>query len=64
MSRRSATVAATACTTPPVIGKERRQVFDLPAIELTVIEHQAQRRVCGCGVVTTVVFPAQASAPT
>jgi transposase len=47
-----------------VIGTERRQVFDLPPIGLTVIEHQAQRRACGCGVVTTATFPAQATAPT
>ena len=46
-----------------VIGTERRQVFDLAPIELTVIEHQAQRRTCGCGVVTTAVFPAEATAP-
>jgi len=48
----------------PVVGQERRQVFDLPPIELTVVEHQAQRRACGCGMVTTAAFPAQATAPT
>jgi transposase len=47
-----------------VIGRERRQVFDLPPIELTVIEHQAERRACGCGVVTTAAFPVEATAPT
>ncbi len=47
-----------------MIGRERRQVFDLPPIELTVIEHQAERRACGCGVVTTATFPVQATAPT
>ena len=47
-----------------VVGQERRQVFDLPAIELMVIEHLAQRRAGGCGVVTTAAFPAQATAPT
>ena len=47
-----------------VVGQERRQVFDLPPIELTVIERQAQRRECGCGVVTTATFPAEATAPT
>jgi len=46
-----------------VVGQERRQVFDLPPIELTVIEHQAERRECGCGTVTTAAFPAEASAP-
>jgi transposase len=48
----------------PVVGTERRQVFDLPPIELEVIEHRAQRRACGCGAVTTAAFPAEASAPT
>ncbi len=47
-----------------VVGQERRQVFDLPPIELTVIEHRAQRRACGCGTVTTAAFPAEATAPT
>ena len=31
---------------------------------MEVIEHRAQRRVCGCGVATTAAFPAEASAPT
>lgn len=48
----------------PVVGEERRQVFDLPPIEVVVIEHRAQRRVCDCGAITTAAFPAQAVAPT
>jgi len=48
----------------PVVGQERRQVFDLPPIYLTVIEHQAQRRECRCGTVTIAAFPAEATAPT
>jgi len=48
----------------PVVGTERRQVFDLPPIELEVIEHRAQRRACDCGAVTTAAFPAEATAPT
>lgn len=48
----------------PVVGTERRQVFDLPPIELEVIEHQAQRRACGCGTVTPAAFPVEATAPT
>jgi transposase len=48
----------------PVIGDERRQVFDLPPIALTVIEHRAERRTCQCGTVTTAAFPAEATAPT
>ena len=48
----------------PVVGTERRQVFDLPPITLEVIEHRAQRRECGCGKVTTAAFPVEATAPT
>ncbi len=47
-----------------VAGTEVRQVFDLPPVELTVTEHRAQRRVCGCGAVTAAVFPVEATAPT
>lgn len=47
----------------PVVGLERRQVFDLPPIELRAIEHRAERRACRCGVVTGAAFPAEASAP-
>jgi transposase len=48
----------------PVVGTERRQVFDLPPITLEVTEHQAQRRECGCGAVTAAAFSAEATAPT
>ena len=48
----------------PVVGAETRQVFDLPVIELLAIEHRAQRRECGCGVVTRAPFPVEATAPT
>jgi transposase len=44
-------------------GEEARQVFDLPAARLAVVEHRAQRRRCACGQVTTAVFPAGVSAP-
>ena len=46
-----------------VAGIVRRQVFDLPEVRLFVTEHQAQRRVCGCGAVTTAAFPTEARAP-
>ena len=48
----------------PVVGAETRQVFDLSVIELLAIEHRAQRRECGCGVVTRAPFPVEATAPT
>lgn len=47
----------------PVVGDQRRQVFDLPVIWLRAVEHRAQQRRCDCGRVTTAQFPAQASAP-
>lgn len=49
--------------TAPVVGDQRRQVFDLPPIRLRAVEHRAQQRMCGCGRVTTAEFPGQASAP-
>ena len=47
----------------PVVGTERRQVFDVPPGRVHVIEHQLQARMCGCGTVTTAPAPAGASAP-
>lgn len=46
-----------------VVGEQRRQVFDLPAIRVEVTEHRAQTRRCGCGRETSAVFPDQARAP-
>lgn len=40
-----------------------RQVFELPAMALASTEHQAQRKRCRCGTVTTGVFPSEATAP-
>lgn len=47
----------------PVESVERRQVFDLPEIVLTVTEHRAQRCRCACGHLSTASFPAGVSAP-
>ena len=63
-----APVCCTACgndlDTAPVIAEEVRQVFDLPPIQVKVVEHRTQRRRCRCGKVTQGEFPAQATAPT
>lgn len=43
---------------------ECRQVFDLPAIRLEIVEHRAERRVCAaCGTETTAAFPEGVTAP-
>lgn len=47
----------------PEAGLERRQVFDLPPIQLKVTEHQLVKRRCRCGTVTTADAPAGAVAP-
>lgn len=46
-----------------VAGTERRQVFDLPPERVQVVEHRLQRRVCGCGTVTTAPAPPGVGAP-
>jgi transposase len=53
------------CQTPlggaPVVGRERRQVQDLPPLRLVVTEHQALRLRCPrCQQVSTGAFPAEA----
>jgi transposase len=47
----------------PVVGVERRQVFDLPGLRLLVTEHQLISRVCSCGTVTKAQAPAGVVAP-
>jgi transposase len=53
------------CQTPltdaPVVGRERRQVHELPPVRLVVTEHQALRVRCpACQAVTEGAFPAEA----
>ena len=45
------------------VGVTRRQVFDLPAIEIRVTEHQLGSRRCECGVTTTADAPDGVGAP-
>jgi transposase len=47
----------------PEAGLERRQVFDIPPISVTVTEHQLVKRRCVCGTVTTADAPDGAWAP-
>jgi transposase len=47
----------------PVTGVERRQVFDLPPVKVTVTEHQMIERECGCGNRTKGAAPRGADAP-
>jgi transposase len=47
----------------PVTGVERRQVFDLPPVKVTVTEHQLIERECGCGHRTRGAAPEGAEAP-
>lgn len=44
-------------------GVEKRQVFDLPPLNLIVTEHQAEQKTCACGCITTAAFPPEATAP-
>ena len=44
-------------------GVERRQVFDIPPISVTVTEHLLVKRRCGCGAVTRGRAPEGVDAP-
>jgi len=46
-----------------LIGYKRRQVFDLPSIELEVTEHQVEVLECDCGRQHTAEFPKGVDAP-
>jgi transposase len=48
----------------PEIGRERRQVIDIPAPHPEVTEHQAVQKTCPlCHVVTSAAFPAAVTQP-
>jgi transposase len=50
--------------TAPEVGMERRQVFDIPPVTVTVTEHQLIERRCpGCGTVTKGAAPEAVTAP-
>ncbi|MCA1681800.1 MAG: IS66 family transposase [Actinobacteria bacterium] len=46
----------------PEVGREHRQVFDIPPMQVRVSEHQLIKRRCGCGTVTSAEAPEGVSA--
>jgi transposase len=50
-------------TTAEVVGQVRRQVLDIPQVQMSVIDHVAERRRCLCGHETVGEFPPAATAP-
>jgi transposase len=43
-----------------VVGYQKRQVFDIPPIQLEVTKHQAEVKICSCcGTANTASFPAE-----
>lgn len=50
-------------STAEVVGEVVRQVIDVPATTVSVTDHVAERRRCGCGHETVASFPPAAKAP-
>ncbi len=46
-----------------LIANGKRQVFDIPKIEITVTEHQLYKKQCSCGHINEVEYPTEANAP-
>ncbi len=42
---------------------DKRQVFDIPKIEIKVTEHQIYKKLCACGHITQSGYPTEANAP-
>jgi transposase len=47
----------------PEVGREHRQVFDIPPMSVRVIEHQLVKRRCACGTATSADAPEGVTAP-
>jgi transposase len=47
----------------PEVGREKRQVFDLPPMTVRVTEHQLIARRCGCGATSCGTAPVGVTAP-
>jgi transposase len=47
----------------PVTSYEKRQVFDIPPLQLEVIEYRVEQKLCSCGQINTASFPPSAQAP-
>ena len=46
-----------------LIPAGKRQVYDIPKIEIKVTEHQVYKRQCRCGHITEAEYPGEANAP-